>query len=48
MAQPVKDPALLLQWLRFHPWPGNFHMLWAQPNEKESPFKWALHLFLFG
>ena len=22
----VKDPALSLPWLRFHPWPGNFHI----------------------
>ena len=33
MAQQVKDPTLSLQWLRlllwlrFDPWPGNFHML---------------------
>ena len=32
----IKDLALSLQWLwlllwqRFSPWPGNFHMLWAQ------------------
>ena len=30
MAQWVKDPALLLQWLRFSPWLGNLHMLLAQ------------------
>ena len=37
MAQQVKGPALSLQqlrsllWLRFDPWPGNFHMPQAQP-----------------
>lgn len=29
MAQWVKDPALLLLWYKFEPWPGNFHMLQA-------------------
>ena len=23
----VKDPVLSLLWLRFDPWPGNFHIL---------------------
>ena len=26
----VKDPALLLLWLRFDPWLQNFHMQWAR------------------
>ena len=35
MVQQVKDPELSLQqlgsllWLRFDPWPGNFHMQWV-------------------
>ena len=29
----VKDPALHLQ-CGFSPWPGNFHMLQMQPEEK--------------
>ena len=39
MAQWVKDPALsllwlcFLQWRRFDPWPGSFHMLQAQPKQ---------------
>ena len=38
----VKDPVLSLQWLgsllwcRFNPWPGNFHMPWAQPKKKKN------------
>ena len=36
----VKDPALPLQWPRFDPWPGNFHMLWVWPKQKKySGFK---------
>ena len=27
----VKDLAMSLLWREFDPWPGNFHMLWAQP-----------------
>ena len=27
----IKDMILLLLWLRFSPWPGSFHMPWAQP-----------------
>ena len=23
-------------WLRFSPWPRNFHMLWAQPKQKRK------------
>ena len=40
LARWVKDPALLelwygLQlWLSLNPWPGNFHMLWVQPEMK--------------
>ena len=32
VAQLVKDPVLSLLWLGFHPWPWNFHMLWAQSH----------------
>ena len=32
--QGVKDPALSLLWYRFHPLPGNFHMLWVGPKNK--------------
>ena len=40
----IKDPVLLqlwyrLQmWLRFHPWPGNFHMpcLWPKKKKKRN------------
>ena len=45
MAQWVKDPALSLLWLGsplrcgFDPWPGNFHMLWAQPKTKQNKTK---------
>ena len=31
----VKDLALLLLWLGFSPWLGNFHLPWAWP-EKEK------------
>ena len=31
MAPQVKDPALLLLWHGFDPWPGRFHVLWPQP-----------------
>ena len=42
MVQQVKDPALsLLQhgsllWHGFSPWPGNFHMLWAQTKNQTN------------
>ena len=48
VAQQVKDPMvslLLLRsllWHEFSPWPGNFHVLLAQPKEKNY-----FHLFLF-
>ena len=35
-----KDPALLLLWQGFVPWPGNFHMPWMQPKEKVS---WSIN-----
>lgn len=31
-----EDPASLLLWLRFDPWPGNFHMLQMQPLKKKK------------
>ena len=42
MAQPVKDPALSLQWLgsllwlKFEPWPRNFHMPQATQKKKKN------------
>ena len=42
MAQGVKDPALLLLWLRsmlwrkFNPWPGNFYIPWSQPKKEKE------------
>ena len=36
MAQQVKNPALSLLWLGFHPWPKNFHMSYVWPKEKEK------------
>ena len=45
-AQCIKD-LLLLQlwhrlqfWLRFDPWPGNFHRPWMQPKKKKR-ISWA-------
>lgn len=32
----VKKLALPQQWLRFDPWPGNFHMLWGWPGKKKK------------
>ena len=32
--QQVKDPALPQLWLRFDPWPVNFHMPWLWPKIK--------------
>ena len=42
VAQGVKGPVLsllrlgLLLWYRFDFWPGNFHMLWAQPIKQKT------------
>ena len=30
----VEDLALPQPWHRFDPWPGIFHLLWAQPKTK--------------
>ena len=27
----LKDTVLSQLWLKFHPWPGNLHMLWVWP-----------------
>ena len=35
MPQQVKDPAWSLLWHKFDPWPGNFHVPWAQPKKRE-------------
>ena len=41
----VKDLALsvlwlvLLQWVRFDPWPRNFHMPQVQPKERKERYK---------
>ena len=32
----VKDSALSLLWLRFDPWPWNFHMPWVLPKIKKE------------
>ena len=37
VAQGIKDPSLSLLWLRFGPWPRNFHMMWMQP----------MHIYIF-
>lgn len=34
MANQVEDSALSLLWHWFHPWPGNSHMLPAQPKKQ--------------
>ena len=39
----VKDSALSLLWLGFHPWPGNFHVTWVWPKTEQ---KQKLHLTL--
>ena len=45
MVQQIKDLALSLQqlvwllWCGFNPWPGNFHMLPAQPKKKKKVIK---------
>jgi len=42
VVQQVKDPALPQLWSRlqlrlgFDPWPGNFHMLWAWPKQRNT------------
>ena len=42
VVQQVKGPVLSLQrlgwllWLRFYPWPSNFHMLQARPEKKKK------------
>ena len=36
MAQWVKDLTVSLLWLRFHPWPGNFHTLRVWQERKEG------------
>ena len=36
MAQWVKDLVLSLLWCRFDPCPGNFCVLWVQPEKKKK------------
>ena len=38
VVQGIKDPPMSLQllWLRFSPWPGNLHVLWARPRGKKK------------
>ena len=55
MAQWVKDPALSLQWLRwsllwlrFGPWPRNFHMLWVWPKQTNKTKKGEKVLLFCG
>ena len=38
VAQQFQDPVLSLLWLRFDPWPGNFHMLWLRPKREKNSF----------
>ena len=33
VAQQIKDLVLSVLWLRFEPWPWNFHMTWALPKK---------------
>ena len=33
----IKDLGLSLLWCGFHPWPGNFHLPWAQPKKTKLP-----------
>ena len=32
----IKDPALPQLWLKFNPWPGNFHMPWVRLKKKKK------------
>ena len=32
----VKDPTLPQLWLRFHPWPGHFHVLLVWPYKNNN------------
>ena len=32
----LKDPVLPQLWLRFNPWPKNFHMLWMKKKKKKK------------
>ena len=42
----VKDPALLQLWLRFDPWPRNFHILqvWLKNKERKKEKKEILRV----
>ena len=50
LVQQIKDPAWSLQWLWFHPWPGNFHMLQLHPKgeKKREGVQLAILEFNFG
>ena len=37
----------LEQWLGFHPWPGNLHMLWVWPLKKKKKKKLEKKIFHF-
>ena len=45
MSHLVKDPAVSPQWprsllwLRFSPWPSNFHVPWVRPKKKREEAK---------
>ena len=43
----VKDMVLSLLWLRFDPWPENFHMKWAWPKVFLLCFSIFFAIFLF-
>ena len=47
VAQQVKDPTLLLQWLGLLLWPRNFHMLQAQPKTKQTKAFLKINLMLY-
>ena len=32
----IRDPVLSPLWCGFDPWPGNLHMLWAQPSPSKK------------
>ena len=40
----VKDSALSLPWLRFNPWPRNFHMPQVQPKKKKKKSSFRRHI----
>ena len=37
----IKDPALPQLWLKFNPWPGNFHMPWVRLKKKKKKMRYT-------